>query len=295
MPKLSIVVPVYNSEKYLKRCLDSIHKQSFTDYECILVNDGSQDNSTNICEAYVKIDNRFKLVNQVNQGASAARNEGIKQASGEYISFIDSDDWIELDTYESLIKKEYSKYDLICFGINKNGKKVPFKESTIEKQFIKFQVYMNSPCNKLYKRNVIITNQIFFPEYLHTSEDFIFNIIYFGYCNEIIYEPLSFYNYSFNPNSLTNKSNNKKNADCLIEIANLLPSIIDKKYDLLINYRKFISKFYLYNYDKDYLRFYKTYKESNKYILFYNLPLKSIVKIIAIFMYSKILTLGNSN
>lgn len=96
-PMISVIVPIYNVESYLARCIDSILIQSFKDFELILVNDGSTDNSLNICKKYLNIDKRIKLVSQINKGLSAARNTGVMHASGDYICFVDSDDFIEKD------------------------------------------------------------------------------------------------------------------------------------------------------------------------------------------------------
>ena len=91
---ISIIVPVYNVEEYLEECLESICKQTYTDIEVVLVNDGSTDGSKEICEKYCRQDSRFKLINQENQGQSAARNNGVSFSTGEYITFVDSDDVI---------------------------------------------------------------------------------------------------------------------------------------------------------------------------------------------------------
>ena len=122
MAIISIIVPVYNAEKYLSRCIDSILRQTFADFELILVNDGSSDKSKEICEKYLESDPRIKLINQENSGVSAARNTGLDNASGEYIGFVDSDDFIEKNMYEELyniLKKNWSGYfglrDKRCF------------------------------------------------------------------------------------------------------------------------------------------------------------------------------------
>lgn len=96
MPEISIIIPVYNSEKYLRQCLDSVLNQSFSDFECICVNDGSTDNSLLILQEYANKDKRFKIIDKQNEGVSIARNTGIENAFGEYITFIDSDDWVEI-------------------------------------------------------------------------------------------------------------------------------------------------------------------------------------------------------
>ncbi|MDP4142966.1 MAG: glycosyltransferase [Bacillota bacterium] len=108
--KLSIIVPVYNVEKYIHRCIDSILEQTFTDFELILVDDGSLDNSGRICNGYAGFDSRIKVIHKKNGGLSSARNAGLDIAQGEYIGFVDSDDWIEKDMYESLYNAML-KYD----------------------------------------------------------------------------------------------------------------------------------------------------------------------------------------
>lgn len=120
MVKLSIIVPIYNVERYLERCIISILNQTYVNFELILVNDGSTDNSKDICEKYLSIDNRIKLINKKNGGVSSARNTGIELAIGEYIAFVDPDDYINKYMYEVLIttlKKD--KSDMVICGYNK--------------------------------------------------------------------------------------------------------------------------------------------------------------------------------
>lgn len=122
---ISIVVPVYNVEKYLRRCLDSLINQTYKDIEIILVNDGSTDNSLEICEEYAKNDSRIKIISKKNEGLGMARNTGIDNADGEYICFFDSDDFVEIDAIEKMhnvIIKEQPQ--IVCFGfkkLDKNG------------------------------------------------------------------------------------------------------------------------------------------------------------------------------
>ena len=101
-PSISIIIPVYKAEKYLHRCVDSVLAQTFTNFELILIDDGSPDNSGAICDEYAKQDGRVKVFHQKNQGVSVARNLGIEQAKGEWIAFIDSDDWVENTMYEEM-------------------------------------------------------------------------------------------------------------------------------------------------------------------------------------------------
>ena len=118
MPEISIIVPVYNVEKYLPRCVDSILNQTFTNFELILVNDGSTDRSGIICDQYKKRDNRIKVIHKTNEGVSKARNIGISEAKGRYIEFIDSDDWIERSLLEDTLKQiRIDNSDIIFFGL----------------------------------------------------------------------------------------------------------------------------------------------------------------------------------
>ena len=113
--KLSIIIPVYNVEPYLRECLESVLQQSFADWEAICVNDGSTDNSATILEEYGHKDDRFKIVNQPNGGLSAARNTGLKAATGEYVLFLDSDDWLEGNALE-IVSGSLTDEDLLCFS-----------------------------------------------------------------------------------------------------------------------------------------------------------------------------------
>lgn len=102
-PKISIIVPVYEVEPYIHKCVDSILAQTFTDFELILVDDGSPDNCGEICDEYEENDSRIRVIHKENGGPSSARNAGLNIAKGDYIGFVDSDDWIETDMYEMLI------------------------------------------------------------------------------------------------------------------------------------------------------------------------------------------------
>ena len=112
---LSIIVPIYNAELYLSHCIDSILKQTFTNFELLLINDGSTDNSGAICDEYAKRDKRIKIIRQKNSGQANARNKGIKESKGKYIAFVDSDDWIDEDFIETL-EQYISNDNIVCCG-----------------------------------------------------------------------------------------------------------------------------------------------------------------------------------
>lgn len=135
---ISIIIPVYNAEKYLEKCLDSILSQTYKDFEVLLINDGSQDNSKSICEKYQMEDKRFTLINKENGGPSSARNLGIKDAKGEYLSFIDSDDFISEDFYEKLVNSiEQNNSDIaFCKYVLFGGNESKFSEEKGLNEFV---------------------------------------------------------------------------------------------------------------------------------------------------------------
>lgn len=121
MPRLSIIVPVYQAKEYLEKCINSILEQSFVDFELILVDDGSDDGCERICNDYAKKDERVKIIRQENQGVSSARNTGLDYATGKYIAFVDADDWVEKDLFEESINAiEKSKADILYHGFVKD-------------------------------------------------------------------------------------------------------------------------------------------------------------------------------
>ena len=117
-PKISVIIPVYNVEKFLRKCLNSVRFQTYSNLEIICIDDGSTDRSFEILQEFASQDNRFVVIKQKNRGAGAARNRGIKLATGDYITFVDSDDWILLDLYETFVKKlEKSEVDIYMFNV----------------------------------------------------------------------------------------------------------------------------------------------------------------------------------
>lgn len=217
MAKISIVVPIYNSEKYLCNCIDSILCQSFDDFELILVDDGSTDSSASICDNYEKLDNRVNVIHKTNGGVSKARNTGIDVASGKFICFIDSDDSINSDYLEKLYLAYENDIDLSIVGYNwiKNNCVTNFTvfnnepETIIDKNNIMFlyeKVMISAPWCKLYKLDIIKENKLIFPEDLSLGEDLIFNFSYLDFVNRIKIINTPLYNYNTdNENSLLQK------------------------------------------------------------------------------------------
>lgn len=186
---LSIIVPVYNVEKYLSRCIDSILAQTERNFELILVDDGSLDASPSICDAYALKDVRIKVIHKSNEGVSSARNVGLDTATGEYVTFIDSDDWIAPDYLAKLNERAKSaNYDLITSGLNwwYSDDKIepdalsdePILDFSKEEDLLKIisQHHITSPVSKLYKFSVIKDGNIRFDTKIHFGEDRDFNV-----------------------------------------------------------------------------------------------------------------------
>ena len=210
--KISVIVPIYNVDKYLEKCINSILNQSLKEIEIILINDGSIDNSHNICKSFEKNDKRIIYINKKNEGCSKTRNLGIFLSRGRYISFIDADDFIENEMYEKMLKRiENENTDICICGITKedeNGKKIyikiPKKYKKIEDCYLDNSIF-GFPVNKLYKTDIIKKNKIYFPEKIHMSEDLVFNFMYFYYVNDISIEFKEYYHYIYHLNSASNK------------------------------------------------------------------------------------------
>lgn len=205
MPEISVIIPVYNVEKYLRECLDSIVNQSFFDIEIICINDGSTDCSLDILKEYEKQDSRVKVFDRKHNGPSAARNIGINESKGKYITFVDADDYIEKDTYETAIK--YIKnVDLVAWGIKVFGEHL-LKQRKSDNEY--YQLKYNgltditdkvvldtdcSVCNKLFKKEILQQNNISFPEGLH-YEDALFWWKYSVNSKNLYFIDSYFYNY----------------------------------------------------------------------------------------------------
>lgn len=176
MPKFSIIIPVYNVEKYLKKCLDSVFNQTYKEYEVIVVNDGTKDNSMDIVKDY-----NVKVINQKNQGLSAARNAGVKVATGDYLIFLDSDDYWEKELLKELSKSLKNNPDLVRFQINEvyeDGRVIPYQEESFTnlsgpdafKKIVKYHFVENAWCYAISKKYYLQNKFEFKPSTIH--EDF---------------------------------------------------------------------------------------------------------------------------
>nr|WP_290441631.1 glycosyltransferase [Clostridium estertheticum] len=222
---VSIIVPVYNSEKYIEKCIMSILNQTYKYIELILINDGSIDNSGQLCDTFAKLDNRIKVEHMKNLGVSSARNKGIKAATGKFIQFVDSDDYIEPNMIETLINEINRNIDLVFCGYTrvskgKNGeinikaislnKQVNMTKKTFLNEFgILFKhYYINYLWNKLYVVDIIKKYNLEFDSLINWGEDLIFNLQYLEHCGNITIIDKQLYNYvNYNDNSITSTFN----------------------------------------------------------------------------------------
>ncbi len=187
MEKVSIIIPVYNAELYLNKCIDSVLYQDNIEIEVILINDGSTDNSGNICDDYSIKDKRIKVFHQINGGVSSARNKGLENATGEWVCFVDADDWIENNSISRILNKTtFIDSDIIIarsftvrgnstylenYSFNRSWEGLVFKGTNL---YIKEKYVRGSVCGVLFKRLFLKQNKILFPLNLKNGEDSIF-------------------------------------------------------------------------------------------------------------------------
>lgn len=260
-PEIGIIVPVYNVENYIERCINSIIKQSYTNFILILVDDGSNDNSLNICKKYSSIDKRVKVISQKNKGVSSARNKGIEFCQSEYLCFIDSDDYVESDYLNNFVENLYDDSDLIFQGINKCYKDkiekiIPQKGIYCRDELLngisdinKFSIF-GYVCTKLYKTEIIKKNKLVFNNNIKISEDRIFALQYLYYCNKLYVVNKSSYNYIIHNTGLTaynySYSELKIAADTNLHCAILLFSLPNNERFKADTYRMYIMSSFNY-------------------------------------------------
>ena len=245
--KISVIIPVYNVEKYLCKCLDSILNQTLKEIEVICVNDGSTDNSLSILEDYAKKDTRLKIINQPNQGQSTARNNGIKSAVGKYIGFVDSDDWIDEDFYESLYAAaEKYNSDVSAGNFKRWGKRIKSQKLNYleEKKYTDSADKMreagipkyNYIWNKIYKRESLLKLDLPFPEG-RVYEDMYWLVRVIYNLNGFVTVPSSNYNYRKNSGSTVTLKSPKHMADCVFAEREMLKFFEEHNIPIKIKYK----------------------------------------------------------
>lgn len=245
-PLISVIIPVYNNERYLCECLDSIIAQKYYNIQVITVDDGSTDKSGKILDQYAAKDNRIEVYHIQNAGVSTARNAGLKHALGEYITFVDSDDTVSLDMYNILIDEFLNKKDIdivhcgyenrrldgnsnIVLGTNR---KYCFNRTEGMLHFIKGDLFTGALWNKVYRKEII--NNLQFNETIKINEDVLFNFYAFKNARESVLIDQPLYHYYERENASTKRTDNRKKIkDCTSVARIIYLDSIGKVYEVI--------------------------------------------------------------
>lgn len=256
-PKISVIVPVYNAEKYLAQCIDSILDQDFTDFELLLIDDGSKDQSRQICDAYARQDWRVRVFHKENGGVSSARNLGIDKAEGEYVAFIDSDDYVDTD-YLSILTSVNA--DMVITGYSSFGdgncsKCMEITDSLYSDQQIADilsptldKLLMRTPWDKLYKLKIIKDHSIYFNQRMRIAEDTVFVQTYLLYCKTIAFRNATSYYYRNSSDENSSLKYNLSSNEYLYTLNKIIKaySAISQKFHFAcIDYYKMITRYML--------------------------------------------------
>lgn len=279
MPKISIIVPVYNCEKYISNCINSILEQSFKDFELILVDDGSSDRSFEICESFAKKDNRVRTIHQPNSGVSRARNRGLDEAKGEYIGFVDGDDCVDKEMYERLYKNladnnaDISICGIVNYFVKKDGTTEKVRQSPVDgfwifsgeqalKEALQSRLYSVNPVNKLFKRELF--DKLRYPEGKISEDAFLIPVV-ISKSGKVVYDSKPMYYYLRRENSITTSNFSDSGWDVVEAYKNHLNMVSEKfpnlkkvaKFRYLWAYTYVIDKIMLSENSENYLEDFK--------------------------------------
>lgn len=236
--KISIIVPVYNVEKYISMCIDSILSQTFTEFELLLIDDGSPDKSGKICDEYARKDSRVRSIHVQNGGPSRARNIGLGYATGKWVVFVDADDWLDINTFE-ILNSDLASAEIIYFGFKRiysthiknncpNSVSYTFIPEEIELELEKLifskEQFFGFSVNKFFLRSIIETFQIRFPEDLIVREDEVFTLRYIKHIKSLAVSATAPYNYRILESSLSHAPNKYR---CYKKLAAIVESELD--------------------------------------------------------------------
>ena len=319
-PQISIIVPVYNVEKYISECIESLLNQDYSNIEIILVDDGSVDSSGEICEQYAKKYEDIKVIHQENSGLSAARNTGITQATGDYLLYVDSDDYIEKNSISKIVaemnssEKEVDVVFLEAIKVFPNGTKISLgdgyckakingkQKKEVIKHLAELPKFPASACTKMVRRDVILDNNLYFEKGL-LSEDIDWTLSVIKYAEVFVYCDFPYYYYRQSRNDSITNSLSIKNAQDILYIIKKW-SNKDTHNDFQVEFNSFMAYEYmiaiyvystLSNEDKKKIK--NTFRE-NKWVMKYATQRKSkltaiLLNIVGIDVTARLLRLAN--
>lgn len=281
---ISVIVPIYKVERYLNKCVDSILNQTFTDFELILVDDGSPDNCGRICDEYAEKDNRIHVIHKENGGLSDARNAGLNYATGEYIVFVDSDDFIEPDLLEKAYSTIVKGYDIVSFGFNvigvdgsisaiihpEVGKELRFEKQADYLEFI-LKIFMNwrvgwEAWSRIYRRDIIEKYELRFEDNSRIfAEDMYFNFCYIVHTKTMYAMKDCLYNYLRRNDSIMGKDIKKSNLNRFNELAKAVLEHYKKYPDLDYLCEHFSAIYYMIIYHEMKVYYKKETFDCNEY------------------------------
>ena len=280
-PKISIIIPVYKAENYIHKCMDSLLKQTFTDYEIILIDDGSPDNSGKICDEYSKIDKRIRTIHKINGGVSSARQCGIDNATGEYTIHVDPDDWVKPTMLEELYQKAIEEdadmviCDFIKYYTDKKQIYVKQQPSSLNHQIVLQELFKHlqgSLWNKLIRKACYEKFNIKFPTSFNLYEDLYVCTCLLKHPLKISYIPKAYYYYhiSANSNSMVKRTDRKTLAEDLL-FYNTMSQVLEEFPDINKLYKSYTAYPIVLRAFKARIMsnsdFSKNYKSFRKYIL----------------------------
>ena len=278
MEKVSVIIPVYNTERYLEECLDSICGQTYKNIEIILINDGSTDNSLKICESYKSKDNRIIIINKENTGVSDSRNIGIEKSTGKYIFFLDSDDYLEKNTIENMVKKA-NGYNMVICGMN-----IKYI-NTLKTSNLKYRTIDNNKCiedvvnnmqiggfawNKLFEKEIISLNGLKFNKNISMCEDLLFVVNYLKNSKNILILDENLYYYRIRKSSLTTNKNSKRLKSIIYVYKEIYDYFVKNNFDL-IKLKYYIINLYFSNNNSEERKFIKNSFKFNYFFTLFNI------------------------
>lgn len=248
--KVTIIIPAYNVEEYIYRGIESCINQTYANLEIIIVDDGSTDKTASIIKKYANKDSRIVFLKQKNEGVSSARNRALEYSTGKYVIFLDSDDWLELNTIEQLISRVDGKSFIICSRYIVDENNLNLKENddnrtrcevskgeNILESFLYKYYYFQSSCYKLFDNEIIKTNSLMFSVNISHGEDGLFVFQYLQYIDNVVSVPIPLWNILNRSNSASNSSFNEKKLTAIDAAENML------MYNLSQNVRALIVRY----------------------------------------------------